>query len=138
MTDTTHPLLRAVRGLDLAANDYVIFGSAPMWIHGLRTQLSDLDVVARNAAWHDLATFYPPRPAPSGHGQVIRLVIEVVDRWLPGWDTNHLIAGAQDHHGLPFASLAQVRASKTQTLRSKDLYDLTLIDTATAAAEGSQ
>jgi hypothetical protein len=119
-----HPLLAALRGLGLPAADYVICGSGPLLAHGMRERIGDLDVVARGAAWDALAAHIAPRPAPSGHGRMIRLVIEVVDRWLPGFDTTELIDSAQRHHGLPFAPLSMVRASKLATARPKDTADL--------------
>lgn len=125
-----HPLIRALSGLDLPADDYVVFGSGPMLAHGLRTQLGDLDIVARGAAWENLTRYCQPQITPSGHGRMVRLVIEVADRWLPGFDTDHLIATAERHDGIPFAPLTAVQASKRATARPKDRADLTLLDTA--------
>ncbi|MFY1595548.1 hypothetical protein [Micromonospora sp. WMMD737] len=106
----------------------MVFGSGPLLAHGLRTQLGDLDIVARGAAWHRLAAMSEPVPAPSGHGQMVRLQIEATDQWLPGFDTAHLIATAEHHGGIPFASLAEVARSKRRTGRPKDHRDLALID----------
>ncbi|MEJ3745188.1 hypothetical protein WEI85_18060 [Actinomycetes bacterium KLBMP 9797] len=125
-----HPLIRALRALDMPAEHYVVFGSGPLLAHGLRPTIGDLDVVARGPAWQRLARYCPPVSAPSGHGQMVRLVIEVADRWLPGWDTDRLIASAEPHAGLPFAPLSAVRASKTATARPKDRADIALIDSA--------
>ncbi len=126
--NTTHPLIRALRGLDLPTEDYVIFGSGPLLAHNLRTTIGDLDIVARGRAWQQLASHIPASPAPSGHGCMLRLVIEVTDRWLPGWNTDNLIDTAEFHEGLPFAPLHAVRVSKTTTGRPKDLTDIALID----------
>ncbi|MEW2379299.1 hypothetical protein AB0883_24810 [Micromonospora sp. NPDC047812] len=126
-----HPLIRMLRALDLPTDDYVVFGSGPLLAHGLRTQLGDLDIVARGTAWHRLAAMSPPAPAPSGHGQMVRLQIEAADQWLPGFDTAHLIATAEHHNGIPFAPLAEVVRSKRHTARPKDHRDLALIDAAT-------
>lgn len=57
---------------------------------------------------------------------------QVADRWLPGFDTDHLIDTAEHHAGIPFAPLSAVRASKRVTARPKDRPDLALIDTALA------
>lgn len=135
---TAHPLIRALTGLRLPTTDYVVFGSGPLLAHGLRTQLGDLDVVARGHAWDRLAAHCPPRRAPSGHGYVIPLVIEVADRWLPGFDTDHLISTAEHHDGIPFAPLDAVRASKHATDRPKDRADLALIDAAYRQYDGRQ
>ena len=125
-----HPLLTALRGMDLPTSDYVVFGSGPLLVHGLRRHIGDLDVVARGPAWDTLAAHFPPTRTPSGHGQMIRLVIEVVDRWLPGWDTDRLIATAEHHHGLPFAPLSAVQRSKLATARPKDAADIAALATA--------
>lgn len=125
-----HPLIRMLRALDLPADDYVVFGSGPLLAHGLRTQLGDLDIVARGGAWRRLTAMSQPIPAPSGHGQMVRLQIEAADRWLRGFDTDDLIDGAERHAGIPFASLAQVCRSKRHTARPKDFTDLALIHAA--------
>ena len=125
-----HPLLAALRGMDMPATDYVVFGSGPLLVHGLRRRIGDLDVVARGPAWDALTAHFSPIPAPSGHGQMIRLVIEVADRWLPGWDTDRLIASAEHLHGLPFAPLSAVQRSKLATARPKDVADIAALATA--------
>ncbi|WP_416902039.1 hypothetical protein [Micromonospora echinospora] len=128
-----HPLIRMLRALDLPTADYVVFGSGPLLAHNLRTALGDLDVVARGAAWDRLAAMGRPVPAPSGHGRMVRFQIEAVDRWLPGFDTDALIAAAEWHAGIPFAPLAEVRRSKLTTCRPKDRADLALINARLAA-----
>ncbi|KXK58530.1 hypothetical protein AWW66_29265 [Micromonospora rosaria] len=122
-----------LRALDLPARDFVVFGSGPLLAHNLRTTLGDLEVVARGAAWERLTAMGRPVPAPSGHGQMVRLQIEATDRWLPGFDTDDLIAAAEWHAGIPFAPLAEVRRSKLTTCRPKDRVDLALIDARLAA-----
>jgi hypothetical protein len=123
-----HPLVRMLRALDLPTADYVVFGSGPLLPHGLRGDLGDLDIVARGAAWHRLTTMARPVTCPSGHGRMVRLQIEAVDRWLPGFDTDRLIAAAEYHAGIPFVPLAEVCRSKRLTGRPKDRRDLALID----------
>lgn len=127
----THPLIRMLRALDLPTSDYVVFGSGPLLAHGLRATLGDLDIVARGPAWHRLAALSAPMIAPSGHGQMVRLQIEAADQWLPGFNTDDLIAAAEHHAGIPFAPLAEVIRSKRLTARPKDHRDLALITTAT-------
>ncbi|MFY1689070.1 hypothetical protein [Plantactinospora sp. WMMB782] len=125
-----HPLVRMLRALDLPADDYVVFGSGPLLAHGLRTNIGDLDVVARGRAWQALTAAARPVATPSGHGRMVRLQIEAVTDWLPGFDTDHLIRSAELHAGIPFASLAEVRRSKLTARRPKDWPDLALIDSA--------
>ncbi|MCA2219517.1 hypothetical protein [Jidongwangia harbinensis] len=133
-----HHLIRLLTNLRLPVGDYVIFGSGPLLAHGLRTTISDLDIVARDTAWHICASLSAPYPAPSGHGHMIRLyggALEIVDRWLsPMWDTDRLVDSAQLIDGLPFASLTDVIASKWATDRPKDHTDLHAIRAHTAHA----
>ncbi len=129
-----HPLIRLLDTLRLPAADYVIFGSGPLLAHGIRTHLGDLDLVARGTAWNLCARIAAPRPAPSGHGHMIRLhggALEIVDRWLTAaFDTDQLIDNADHIDGLPFARITDVVASKRHTNRPKDRADLALIHTA--------
>jgi hypothetical protein len=128
MTLRDHRLVRLLLSLHLPTEDYVIFGSGPLLAHGLRDEISDLDIVARRTAWDICCRIQAPQVAPSGHGRMTRLfggALEVVDLWLcPLWDTDRLIANAEHIDGLPFASLADVIASKWATDRPKDHTDL--------------
>jgi len=119
-----HPLGQALLGLALPVGEHVVIGSAPLWAAGLRDQIADLDVVVSTPVWDRLAQVCPPRPTPSGRGQRICLQIEVLDRWLPGWDTARLLASAVVRDGIPQAPLDVVMRSKLQTRRAKDLADL--------------
>lgn len=121
-----HPLIRMLRALSLPADDYVVFGSGPLLAHGLRTDIGDLDLVARGAAWQALTATIRPTSTPSGHGRMVRLGVEAFTDW-PGFDTDRLIAVAEDHEGIPFAPLAEVRRAKLASRRPKDLADLALI-----------
>jgi hypothetical protein len=126
-----HVLIECLRGYGFDPAHYVIFGSGPMLPHGLRTDLGDLDVVARGPVWDHARTLADgARRAPSGHGSVVLLdgVLEIFDRWLPGWDTDYLIGEAQIIDGLPFAPLSAVHTSKRCTARTKDFRDLDLIE----------
>jgi hypothetical protein len=127
----THPLVRLLLGLYMPTEDYVIFGSGPLLAYGIRPAIGDLDVVARRRAWAVATSIRPAEAAPSGHGSMVRLyggALEIFDRWVhPTLDTDGLIARAVTVEGLPFASLADVIASKTFTGRPKDLADLNLL-----------
>jgi hypothetical protein len=126
-----HALIGHLRGYGFDLAHYVIFGSGPLLAHGLRTDLGDLDIVARGPVWDRVTALGAVRPAPSGHGSVVFLAggaLEIADRWLPGWDTDDLIGEAQIIDALPFAPLSAVRTSKRCTGRAKDLRDLDLIE----------
>ncbi|MEV4179129.1 hypothetical protein [Nonomuraea sp. NPDC049709] len=118
--------------LNLPYGDYVVCGSAVLYVRNLRTCMGDLDVLARGAAWGiALALGVTPRAAPSGHGQVINhpaFAIEFVDRWTPGWSTHRLIETADLIDGIPFMRLGDVLAWKASARRPKDLPDISAID----------
>ncbi|MGP3960346.1 hypothetical protein ACTWPT_30495 [Nonomuraea sp. 3N208] len=118
--------------LNLPHGDYVVCGSAALYVRNLRTCMGDLDVLARGAAWCiALALGVTPSTAPSGHGQVINhpaFAIEFVDRWTPGWSTHYLIETADLIDGIPFMRLGDVLAWKACARRPKDLPDISAID----------
>ncbi|MFG2873264.1 hypothetical protein [Streptomyces sp. NPDC048338] len=123
-----HPLVHRLLSLELPPTDYVVAGSGPLLAHGLRDEVSDLDVVARGDAWKIALTLAPATPAASGHGLVVPLfdgTVEVFDHWLPGGpDTDALIDGAEMIQGIPFCPLPEVLAWKLRSGRTKDQADI--------------
>lgn len=117
-----------LRDLCLPEDDYVIFGSAPLYAHGLRQEVADLDIVARGRAWQIVASLGKSKTAPSGNGRMVELYggkLQFFDRWVtPDWDTDRLIDEAENIDGLPFVQLKNVLRSKSQTNRPKDQKDL--------------
>ena len=122
------PKFRLLRDLKLPASDYVIFGSAPIYIHSLRRAIDDLDIVARRLAWKIVTSLGRPTSAPSGNGTMIELYdgrLQFFDRWIsPDWDVDKLIDQADMINGFPFAQLEQVYRSKLQSNRLGDQEDL--------------
>ncbi len=126
-------LFAKLLSLDLPPDDFAVFGSGPMFIHGLREAVHDLDVVARGRAWQavsDLAEVVRP---DSGVGRKVVLFdgdIEVYDAWAPGeWDVAQLIESSEVCGGIRFVELRHVAAWKTKMGRPKDLVDAQRIDT---------
>ncbi|MBB4917416.1 hypothetical protein [Streptosporangium saharense] len=123
-------LFATLTGLGLPRGSYVICGSAALYVRGLRERIGDLDVLATGPAWRIAATLGAPRPAPSGYGLAIHhpaVPIEFVDRWTPGWCTDHLIESADVIDGLPFMRLACVLAWKEAARRPKDVPDIAAV-----------
>ncbi|WP_182875644.1 hypothetical protein [Microbispora sp. H10670] len=116
--------------LNLPHGTYVICGSAALFVRGLRARIGDLDVVATGPAWDIATSLDAPRPALSGHGLVVHhptAAIEFVDRWTPGWPTEHLIGTADVIDGLPFMRLGDVLRWKQAARRPKDLPDIAAV-----------
>jgi hypothetical protein len=122
-----------LRDLHLPVCDYVIFGSAPMYAHGLRQEIADLDIVARGRAWQIITLLGEPKIAPSGNGNMVELhggLLQIFDQWItPDWDINKIIDEAEYIDGLPFAQLSEVLCSKSQSNRPKDQEDLHILRT---------
>ena len=125
-------LIRQVLDLRMPPGDYALAGSVPLYAHGLRARLGDVDVVARGAAWDIAQTFGKPVRAPSGIGRVVRIGegrIEIFDRWVaPEWPIDALIDGAEVIDGIRFVSLLDSLAWKRYLNRAKDAADIRLLE----------
>jgi len=125
----SNKLIDSLRQLNLPVEDFAIFGSGPMWAHGLR-EIKDLDIVARGKAWERAATLQKSEPAKTV-GRVIHFAegqIEIFDAWGPGeWDIDELIDTAEEIEGLRFVKLANVLKWKHLMAREKDADDIKLI-----------
>ncbi len=116
-------------GLD--PDHFVIFGSAPLLAHGLRSEVHDLDVVARGEVWHQVSA----RGAPARgtiSGDPVRLFAggkpQFSANWISrDWDTDTLIDNAEIIAGLRFASLRDVLRYKQTLRRPKDADDIAAI-----------
>jgi hypothetical protein len=122
-------IIRELLSLGLPTRDYVIFGSGPLLAYGIRSDVRDLDILARGSAWRKALTYgVPPVSPPSGNGNMIVLFdgrIEIFDRWVSGeWDVDLLIDNAEFIDGLPFVPLATVLSWKKLASREKDQRDI--------------
>jgi hypothetical protein len=129
---TGHPLFQSLASLELQANDYVVFGSAPLLAHGLRDKISDLDVVARGRAWQR-ACELGERLTRAGRGtemvQLLGGLIEISPDWItPEWSADELIDDADVIDGIRVARLDKVLAYKRQLGRPKDIADIEAIE----------
>lgn len=127
------PLLDALFGLALDTRDHAVFGSAPLYMKGLKASLRDLDVIARGAAWaralelSGRGLLLPVEAAPSGRGRVVRhpsAPIEVFDEWPTAVDLDELIDGAEVIDGVPFVRVGDVLREKARSGREKDRRDV--------------
>lgn len=130
--DVNHPLIDSLLSLELPNHDYAVFGSGPMYAHGLIELGHDLDLIARNSAWEAAAAISEPHLTKSGDGNVIEIPnaeIEIFDSWAPGyWDIEKLIDEAEEIGGIRFVRLEQVLAWKKIMNRPKDIAHIALIE----------
>lgn len=123
-----HPLIRRLIALDLERKDFVIFGSAPLLVYGIRRNIGDLDIVARGAAWRKAAELGVHATAASTGAPMIHFWggrIEIFQEWLSkDWDSDELIDQANVVGGLRFARMADVLAYKRTLMRPKDRIDI--------------
>lgn len=131
MNEQSHQLLEKLRHLDLPANDYAIFGSGPMVVHGLKEFDHDIDVIARGEAWKKAMTLGKVEQAEMRDHRVVLFdgKIEIFDGWKPGkWDIDALIDTAETYDGLPYVKLEHVLEQKKRLGRVKDIKHLKLIE----------
>ena len=125
-------LIRQVLDLGMPPGDFALAGSVPLYAHGLRARLGDVDVVARGKAWDIAQTFEKAGRAPSGIGRVVRIgggEIEIFDSWVsPEWPIDALIDDAEVIDGIRFVSLRDSLAWKRYMNRDKDLRDIRLLE----------
>lgn len=120
-----------VVGLGLDRRDLVVFGSAPLFAHGLCPDVHDLDVVARGAAWDGLQGRGENDTGTVNGAPIVSFWdgrIQFSQGWIsPEWDADALIDRAETIGGLPFAALTDVLAYKEQLRRDKDLTDIAIL-----------
>lgn len=126
------PLIQDLLSLDLPTEDYAIFGSGPMFAHGIKDLGHDIDILARGSAWEKAITLNKPKLSKLGFDQVVELFegkIEIFDGWAPGeWDTDKLIDTADVIEGIRFISLENVVKWKKIIGREKDFEHIKMIE----------
>ncbi|MEU3522863.1 hypothetical protein AB0E62_03185 [Streptomyces sp. NPDC038707] len=129
-----HLFFRQLLSLNLPADDYVIAGSGPLFAHGLRRDIGDVDVVAGGAAWGKALELGHPKAAPLGYAQHIVLfdgAVEILDSWF-GHPADRLIPEAEIIEGFRFMPLRWVLEWKMKFMangvrREKDQRDVALM-----------
>lgn len=110
--------------LDLLKNDYAIFGSAPLYAHGLIDKIGDIDIVARGEAWKKAKKLGKHKVSKFGDDEVVEIdegKIEITNEWGPGeWDVDKLIDDAETIEGYRFVDLKTVLKWKKELNRPKD------------------
>ena len=138
---SVNDLLAELRQLNLPEGEYVVFGSGPMEIHGIR-KAGDLDLLITGTLWDVLvAQGHQPKvddwefdDADGIHRQIhteqIKIGnIEMYREWGYIKETPaEVIADADIYEGIRFGKLAYVLESKRNFNRPKDKIDVKLIE----------
>ncbi len=128
---TAPEIIAKVKSLDLPKGTYVVFGSCPMALAGIR-ESNDIDLLVspklrkhlKKIGWKQIKK--NPGDEPLTHD-----VFEAHDNWnFSSFSPTlkELLKTATVAQGVPFASLKNVRKWKASGGRPKDLIDVKLID----------
>jgi hypothetical protein len=124
-------LFAELLSLRLPADDFVIAGSGPLFARGWIADPTDLDIVARGAAWRIAAALGTIERAPYSASQRVQLFggdLDVLDGWFPdNWSVDELIENADIFEGLRFVALEVVAATKAMIGRQRDLAHLEVL-----------
>lgn len=124
-------IIEKVKALGLPGGEYVVFGSCPLAIAGIR-EAGDIDMLVSDSLWEQLKregwqiVDKGPDDKPLAHD-----VFEVHNSWnFSSYQPTlkELLTSADVYDDIPFASLEEVRKWKTASGREKDLKDIKLID----------
>ena len=129
-------LFKAIGHLKFSCADYIVAGSAPLLIHGLRSEIQDLDIVTRGTAWHSTAKLHQIVQAPYDNVQIVRMLyrdtpVEILNGWFPqlmGWDVGYLVDNAETIQGVNFMPLRLTLSWKRALCRDRDFNDIRRIE----------
>ena len=118
-------LLKELAKLNLPKDKFVIFGSGPMAIRGIRNS-EDLDILVKEDLWKELSNKYPLYDTKKPSIKIGN--IEIFNNWLPWFkETAKLLEDYDLIQGLRFVKLKYLVQWKTAMGRDKDLKDVVLI-----------
>lgn len=128
---TKEEVLIKVKSLDLPKGSYVVYGSAPLAVLGIR-EVNDIDLLVSDELYNELAKkgwkkiHKGPKDEP--------LTFDIFDAH-KSWEfsdyapkLSELLSRAVYVEDVPFASLIDVKKWKEASGRPKDITDLKLID----------
>lgn len=138
---TKEEIIIKVKSLKLPSDSYVVFGSCPMAMAGIR-DANDIDLFVSPEVFASLREAgWQVRQKGLNENPLVHDVFEAHDNWnFSSYSPTleHLLESATLVDGIPFASLEEVRKWKTATARPKDLADIKLIDKYLAALVSRQ
>jgi hypothetical protein len=128
MNNKFQKLLANLRRLNLPDGEYVIYGSGPLGVRGIR-DVHDLDVVVTDDLYKKLLEKYPGKEINDGKKRFIKLgKIELIQAsYSLIKDIKKAIANADIIDGLKFVRLKDLLRWKRRMGRKKDFKDIKLI-----------
>lgn len=112
--------LKELREMNLSTDEYVIFGSGPMAVRGIRPN-NDIDVVVSGRVWESFGVCSNPRKIKKGH-------IEICRDWLPYFrDISVLLDNSETIGDFRYVKLPYVLQWKEKSKKPKDKKDAVLI-----------
>ena len=127
-----HPIIKKLFSLNLPTDDYAIFGSGPIFAHGIIDLVHDIDIIARGKAWTKTTKLGKSKVLSSG-STVVQFFgdeIEILHDWFPPgkWNIDKLIDTADVIDGIRFVTLKNVLKWKREMSRPKDLKHIKVIE----------
>ena len=126
-----HSQVRNLISLNLDTSNFAFIGSAPIFVRGWIDGVSDIDIVARESAWHTALRLGDASPVPNSTVHKISLFdgnVEILDGWFPErWPVDKMIDGSDIICGFRFVSLDIITTVKRLLSRPKDLAHLRII-----------
>ena len=119
--------------LKLPKDEFIIAGSAPLLLRGIRPCSGDIDVVVKPSSWSKVEKLGATTIAEYSSARMIYLdesQVQLLDRWFYPelWkDFDDLSLSTEPERGYHFLTLESTLAWKEYTKREKDLEDITFI-----------
>lgn len=129
---TKEEIINKVKTLKLPQGSYIVFGSCPLAIAGIR-EAGDIDMLVDNDVLEELRKLgWKQETKGPNDTPLVFEDFEAHNSWnfsLYCPTLEHLLENANIVDGIPFASLDEVRKWKVASGRPKDFKDIELIDT---------
>ena len=135
ITENFKKLLKNLKDLDLPEGQFVVIGSGPLAVRGMR-DTNDLDVVVTQDVWGELIKKYPVIVNSEGINRIdFGNGIETLERNIRSIFTNSSVVPFDEifekpdvFEGVQFMNLNHLKKIKLKMGREKDLADVKLID----------
>ncbi len=125
-------LFDQLKGLNLPAGDFAIFGSGPLVVRGIIPASNDLDILCRRLAWKTVREIGELEYLSDYDVTIVTMCdgrLTFGTEWgIGNFDIDALIDSAEVIDGLPFVRLEHVACYKGIIKRPKDLEHLQALE----------